>query len=107
MLSTYANIITSADLGGAALAIVMNSDREAISQAVRTVVRVKPQDCRILRIENTLQLSESWCPASWSSLCAGIPSASRRFRLLPPPRSTPTAWWRRWCERRMPRLPES
>ncbi len=56
--STYANIITSANLDGAAIPMVMNTDREAISLAVKTVVRVKPQDCRIVRIRNTLQLSE-------------------------------------------------
>jgi lactate racemase-like protein len=56
--STYANIITSANLDGAAIPMIMNTDREAIALAVKTVVRVKPQDCRIVRIRNTLQLSE-------------------------------------------------
>ena len=56
--STYANIITSANLDGAAIPIVMDTDRDAVCLAVKTVVRVKPQDCRIVRIKNTLQLSE-------------------------------------------------
>jgi len=56
--STYANIITSANLDGAAIPIVMNTDRDAIALAVKTVVRVKPLDCRIVRIKNTLQLSD-------------------------------------------------
>jgi len=56
--STYANIITSANLDGAAIPMIMNTDREAISLAVKTVVRVKPQHCRIVRIKNTLHLSE-------------------------------------------------
>ena len=56
--STYANIITSANLDGAAVPIIMNTDREAICLAVKTVVRVKPENCRIVRIRNTLQLSE-------------------------------------------------
>jgi hypothetical protein len=55
--STYANIITSMNLDGGAIPIVMNNDREAIQLAVKTVVRVKPQDCRIVRIRNTLELS--------------------------------------------------
>lgn len=54
--STYANIITSMNLDGGAIPIVMNDDREAIQLAVKTVVRVKPQDCRIVRIRNTLEL---------------------------------------------------
>jgi hypothetical protein len=56
--STYANIITSMNLDGAAIPLVMNNDREAIQLAVKTVVRVKPQDCRIVRIRNTLELSQ-------------------------------------------------
>ena len=56
--STYANIITSCNLDGAAIPMIMNTDREAIQLAVKTVVRVKPQDCRIVRVRNTLQLSE-------------------------------------------------
>jgi hypothetical protein len=55
--STYANIITSMNLDGGAIPIVMNTDQEAIQLAVKTVVRVKPQDCRIVRIRNTLELS--------------------------------------------------
>ena len=55
--STYANIITSMNLDGGAIPIVMNSDREAIALAVKTVVRVKPENCRIVRIRNTLELA--------------------------------------------------
>ena len=55
---TYANIIASTYLDGAAIPMIMNTDREAIALAVKTVVRVKPQDCRIVRIRNTLQLAE-------------------------------------------------
>jgi hypothetical protein len=56
--STYANIITSCNLDGAAIPMIMNTDRDAIALAVKTVVRVKPQDCRIVRIRNTLQLAQ-------------------------------------------------
>lgn len=56
--ATYANVITSMSLGGAAIPIIMNSDQDAIALAVKTVVRVKPEDCRIVRIRNTLDLAE-------------------------------------------------
>ena len=56
--STYANVITSMNLDGACIPVVMNSDREAIALCVRTVIRVKPEDCRIVRIRNTLRLGE-------------------------------------------------
>jgi len=56
--STYANVITGANLDGGAIPLVMNTDRDAISLAVKSVVRRKPEQCRIVRIKNTLLLSE-------------------------------------------------
>jgi hypothetical protein len=56
--ATYANVITSMNLDGAAIPLIMNTDRDAIALAVKTVVRVKPEDCRIVRIRNTLNLAE-------------------------------------------------
>lgn len=56
--ATYANVITSMSLGGAAIPIIMNTDHDAIALAVKTVVRVKPESCRIVRIRNTLDLAE-------------------------------------------------
>ena len=53
---TYANIIASTYLDGAVIPMIMNTDQEAIQLAVKTVVRVKPQDCRIVRIRTTLDL---------------------------------------------------
>jgi hypothetical protein len=55
--STYANIITATYLDGGAIPIIMNTDDEAIRLAVKTVVRVKPKDCKIVRIRSTLELS--------------------------------------------------
>ncbi|HKB83539.1 MAG TPA: lactate racemase domain-containing protein [Burkholderiales bacterium] len=56
--STYANIITSMNLDGGAIPIVMNTEREAIQLAAKTVVRVKPENCRIVRIRNTLDIAQ-------------------------------------------------
>ncbi len=53
---TYANIIASTYLDGGCIPMIMNTDHEAIALAVKTVVRVKPQDCRIVRIRTTLEL---------------------------------------------------
>lgn len=77
--STYANIITSCNLDGAAIPIVMNTDREAVALAVKTVVRVKPQDCRIVRIRNTLQLSEIQVS---SALLEEVRSQPDRFEIV-------------------------
>ncbi|MFO1319303.1 MAG: lactate racemase domain-containing protein [Burkholderiales bacterium] len=56
--STYANIITSMNLDGAVIPLIMNTDHDAIALAVKSVVRVKPENVRIVRIRNTLQLGQ-------------------------------------------------
>jgi len=53
---TYANVIASTYLDGAVIPMIMNTDEEAIRLAIKTVVRVKPLDCKIVRIRNTLEL---------------------------------------------------
>jgi Lactate racemase N-terminal domain len=55
---TYANVITSTYLDGAAIPIIMNNDHDAIALAVKSTPRVKPADCRIVRIRSTLELAE-------------------------------------------------
>jgi hypothetical protein len=54
---TYANVITSTYLDGAAIPMIMNTDEEAIRLAVKTCVRVKPEDTKIVRIRTTLELA--------------------------------------------------
>ena len=56
--STYANVITSAYLDGAAIPIVMDTPFDAVRLAVKTVLRVKPEDVRLVRIRDTLSLDE-------------------------------------------------
>jgi hypothetical protein len=53
---TYANVITATYLDGGNIPIVMNTEQEAIQLAIKTVVRVKPQDVKIVRIRNTLHI---------------------------------------------------
>ena len=53
---TYANIITSTYLDGGAIPIIMNTDQEAIQLAVKTVVRVKPEETKVVRIATTLDV---------------------------------------------------
>ena len=53
---TYANVITSTYLDGAAIPLIMNNSEEAIKLAAKTVNRVKVQDLKIVRIKNTLEL---------------------------------------------------
>jgi hypothetical protein len=54
--STYANVITSAYLDGALIPIPMPTDRQALQLAVKTLVRVKKGQARIVRIRDTLSI---------------------------------------------------
>jgi hypothetical protein len=53
---TYTNVIASTYLDGAVIPMIMNTDEDAIRLAAKTVVRVKPEDTKIVRIRNTLEL---------------------------------------------------
>src|SRR6185436_2998473 len=79
--STYANIITSMNLDGGAIPMVMNTEQEAIQLAVKTVVRVKPRDCRIVRIHNTLELAQIQVS---EPLLAEVRARPDRFQIASP-----------------------
>ena len=55
---TYANIVTSTYLSGAAIPIPMRTEGEAVRLAVKTLIGIEPKDARIVRIRNTLALGE-------------------------------------------------
>jgi hypothetical protein len=55
--STYANAITATYLDGANIPVIMNTEEEAISLAVKSLRRVRPEAARIVRIKNTLELT--------------------------------------------------
>jgi hypothetical protein len=54
--STYANLITATYLDGANIPVIMNTEEEAIRLAVKTLRRIRPENARIVRIKNTLEL---------------------------------------------------
>ncbi len=54
---TYANTITSKYLDGAAIPVIMNTQKEAVQLAIGTLLRVKPADARVVRIKNTLEVA--------------------------------------------------
>ncbi len=55
---TYANIVAATYLEGGAIPVVMKTDEDAVRLAVKTLIGVRPQDARIVRIRNTLALNE-------------------------------------------------
>lgn len=54
---TYANVIASTLLDGAAIPMIMNTDEEAVQLAVKTVLRKLPLDVSIVHIANTLEIT--------------------------------------------------
>lgn len=55
---TYANVIAATLLDGAAIPMIMNTDKEAVQLATKTVLRTLPKDARIVHIANTLEIIE-------------------------------------------------
>jgi hypothetical protein len=55
---TYANVITSTYLDGGAIPLIMNTDRDAIQLACKSVVRINTADLKIVRIVDTLHLTQ-------------------------------------------------
>ena len=53
----YANIIASAYLDGGAIPLIMNTAQEAIALAIKSVPRVAPLECRVVRLRNTLAVT--------------------------------------------------
>ena len=57
---TYVNIVTSGIISGAKLPLVADTDQQAIAIALRGCARVEPEDAKVVRIRNTLELAEIW-----------------------------------------------
>ena len=56
--STYLNVITSRNLEGGAIPIIMNSDKDAIKLAINSIKNKELKDLKIVRIQNTSKLNE-------------------------------------------------
>ncbi len=67
--ATYANIITSTFLERGMTPLTLPTDAEAVECALRTCSVRDPSEARVIRIRNTLQLSEMWVsPAAWDAI---------------------------------------
>jgi hypothetical protein len=84
---TYANCITAAFLDGGAIPMVMNTEQQAIQLAVKTVLRVKPADVKIVRIRDTLHIENIQVS---EPLLEAVRRQPDRFELLGAP--TPMAF---------------
>lgn len=57
---TYVNIVTSGEVHGGAMPLIADSDEVALAVALRGCPQLEPCDAKIVRIANTLELSEIW-----------------------------------------------
>lgn len=56
--ATYTNVLTSGFLNRANIPPTFDTDKEAIAVALSTFKRIKPEEVRVVRIKNTLQLEK-------------------------------------------------
>ncbi|HHY33542.1 MAG TPA: DUF2088 domain-containing protein [Firmicutes bacterium] len=65
----YTNAVTSRVLASARLPIVVPTARDAVALALLTVTGVRPEQARVVRIRNTLELERIWVSESmWEEL---------------------------------------
>jgi len=62
--AVYTNAITATILNPAKLPLIMNSDSDALSVALKTCNRITPETARVVRIKNTLELHRIWVSPS-------------------------------------------
>ncbi len=55
---TWTNVITSTQLNGGRIPLYMNNDRDALLTAIRTLNNVNYERVKVVRIKNTLSMSE-------------------------------------------------
>ena len=56
--ATYINCLTGLSPESARIPITLDTDREAVEAALGTIGMVKPEEARVVRIQNTLLLEE-------------------------------------------------
>ncbi|WP_138295601.1 MULTISPECIES: DUF2088 domain-containing protein [unclassified Clostridium] len=70
--ATYENTVTSTFLSRGNLPLVAKDEAQAFAWALRTIGTTQAQDARIIRIRDTLHLSEFWVSeALWHALAGG------------------------------------
>lgn len=70
---TYVNLVTAGAPAGASLPLVANTDREALFIAMRACPMITPENARIVRIENTLDLGLIWVSEALASAVEAHP----------------------------------
>lgn len=79
--STYTNIITAKSFRMGAMPLYANSDRDAIAMAAAHSFLRKPEEARIVRIRNTLELEEILCSVG----CLSEIRSREDMEILSPP----------------------
>lgn len=64
--STYANVIASSNPEGGRIPIICEDEKEALIAAIKCCSRVEPQNVKIVKIKNTLELGEVWVSENYS-----------------------------------------
>lgn len=70
---TYVNLVTAGVPGGAALPMIVDTDRDAINIGMRSCPMAMAGTARMIRIENTLDLGEIWVSTALATVAADHP----------------------------------
>lgn len=76
--ATYTNVLTSGALMAARLPVILNNDKQAIQAAVCCIPRESPRDVKVVRIKDTLHMTEIQVSANYFPFL----STEKRIQIL-------------------------
>ena len=74
----YMNAITSDNIVGANIPMIINNDKNAIQLGIKTSNSIDKNGIKIIRIPNTLELEEIWLSESYYDIIKN----DKRFEIL-------------------------
>jgi len=84
--STFVNCLTSGWPEGCKIPVFLPSDRDAIATALRTCGPIDPNEAKVVRIKNTLELERFWVSLSLVEVIKSDRELSERIEIVGKPR---------------------
>ncbi len=81
--ATYVNIVTAGVIQAGKLPMVADNDRMAIAMALRGCPMLEPEDARIVRVRNTLELDQVWVSEPMAAEVEANPELERLGDAVP------------------------
>jgi hypothetical protein len=84
--TTFVNALTAGHVEGAKTPVFLPNDREAITIALRTCGPIDPNEAKVVRIRNTLDIERFWISESLLKVLESDSDLKKRIKVLGEPR---------------------